>query len=172
MVPSMNCNWLACHLHYIHNITYNTGASLSARTVRMRNAAMEPRWTGTWGPDARVWRWQVWPHDPQRGPLTGAEHSPACSRDGTFGGRKEARGVRGVVMREGNPRPSASRYQWKRPEASSAKWGGTKGVSLSMEKARGLLGAMGRHEGRRVEAGAVPRHEDVLHPGPLSWGDE
>jgi hypothetical protein len=34
-------NWLACHLHYIayiHNITYNTGASLSARTVRM-----EPR---------------------------------------------------------------------------------------------------------------------------------
>jgi hypothetical protein len=24
MVPSMNCNWLACHLLYIHNITYNT----------------------------------------------------------------------------------------------------------------------------------------------------
>mmetsp|Transcript_15629 Transcript_15629/g.31409 ORF Transcript_15629/g.31409 Transcript_15629/m.31409 type:complete len:413 (-) Transcript_15629:187-1425(-) len=44
--------------------------------------------------------------------------------------------------------------------------------SLSVEETRVSLGTSGRQYGRRVEGGAVPRHEDVLHPRPLRRRDE
>lgn len=163
MVPSMN--WLACHLHYIHNITYNTGASLSARTVRM-----EPRRRDRMPALGVLPRW---PHD-TAGATDRSRAQPRLLARWHIRRTRRARGPRRPRRRDerGQSKAISATNQWKRPEASSAKWGGTKGVSLSMEKARGFLSTMGRHEGRRVEACAVPRHEDVLHPGPLSWGDE